>query len=355
MRVLAKQELQDIVTGAGLFGAGGGGSTAEGMKLVERVLEFGKGVKLATRDEISDEQWGAVIAGVGSPKASLTRVRTHSPTTALTLLEQARGFTSSFVVPFELGAGNSLNPMLAAIQRDIPIIDGDPAGRAVPEIQLSTFYLGGVPIPPLALATEDGISAVIRTEEPYDTERVARAITSELGGVSAIACHAMQGVDMKRHIIAGTTTLVQRIGSLIRRTQSGGGDVAECLVRENHGYVLGKGRITTLRGETKGAFDYGIVEVDGALRVRILYQNENILAFRGGKLVAIVPDLICSIDSKGNPLTNADLREGMEITYIGFAAAPAFRTPEAFALFGGILKRLDYHDGFVPIEKLAKP
>ena len=202
MRVLAKQELQDIVTGAGLFGAGGGGSTAEGMKLVERVLEFGKGVKLATRDEISDEQWGAVIAGVGSPKASLTRVRTHSPTTALTLLEQARGFTSSFVVPFELGAGNSLNPMLAAIQRDIPIIDGDPAGRAVPEIQLSTFYLGGVPIPPLALATEDGISAVIRTEEPYDTERVARAITSELGGVSAIACHAMQGVDMKRHIIA---------------------------------------------------------------------------------------------------------------------------------------------------------
>ena len=71
--------------------------------------------------------------------------------------------------------------------------------------------------------------------------------------------------------------------------------------------------------------------------------------------MAIVPDLICSIDSKGNPLTNADLREGMEITYIGFAAAPAFRTPEAFALFGGILKRLDYHDGFVPIEKLAKP
>jgi hypothetical protein len=44
----------------------------------------------------------------------------------------------------------------------------------------------------------------------------------------------------------------------------------------------------------------------------------------------------------------------MEITYIGFAAPPAFRTPEAFALFGRILETLDYHDGFVPVEKLAK-
>ena len=39
MRILARQELQDIVIGAGLFGAGGGGSTAEGLKLVERALQ----------------------------------------------------------------------------------------------------------------------------------------------------------------------------------------------------------------------------------------------------------------------------------------------------------------------------
>jgi hypothetical protein len=118
--------------------------------------------------------------------------------------------------------------------------------------------------------------------------------------------------------------------------------------------MLGKGRIRTLRGETKGAFDYGIVEVDGDLRIKVLYQNENMLAFRDGKLLAIVPDLICSIDDRGNPLTNADLREGMEITYLGFAAFQPFRTPESFALFGQILKALDYHDGFVPIEKLAQ-
>ena len=155
MRKLGKPEMHNIVIGAGLFGAGGGGSTAEGMKLVEKVLEFGSGVDLATIEEIPDDCWGAVIAGVGSPLASLTRVRTYSPTYALELLEESGDFKSSFVIPFELGAGNSLNPMLVAVQRKIPIVDGDPAGRAVPEIQMSNFYLGEIPLSPLSLATED--------------------------------------------------------------------------------------------------------------------------------------------------------------------------------------------------------
>ena len=353
MRTLGKQELQDIVIGAGLLGAGGGGSTAEGMKLVERVLEFSPGVTLAPPEEVPDAAWGAVIAGVGSPKASLTRVRTHSPSAALTLLEQTAGFSSLFVMPFELGAGNSLNPMLAAAQRDIPIIDGDPAGRAVPELQMTLFHLGAIPIHPLALATEDGISAVIRTRNPHDVERVARAITAELGGVAAIACHAMQARDMKRHIIAGTTTHVQRIGASIRQAQRQGGDVAARLVREFGGCVLGKGKIAALRGETRGAFDYGVTEVAGELPIKVLYQNENMLAFRDGKLRAVVPDLICSIDEKGNPLTNADLREGMAITFIGFPAPSLFRTPESFELFAHILGPLGYKDGFVPLEELA--
>ncbi|MEW5818042.1 MAG: DUF917 domain-containing protein, partial [Spirochaetota bacterium] len=305
MRKLGKQAMQDIVIGAGLFGAGGGGSTAEGMQLVERILDFGSGVDLATIDEIKAHEWGAVIAGVGSPKASLTRVRTYSPAYALDLLENTCGFKSSFVIPFELGAGNSLNPMLAAVQKNIPIVDGDPAGRAVPELQINTFYLGGIALAPLALSTEDKISAVIRTEKPYDTERVARAITAELGGVAAIACHAMQGKDMRKHIISGTTSLAEKIGRTIRKAQTQGEDAAENLVKNFNGYILGKGRITSIKGETKGGFDFGVVTVEGALPIRVQYKNENMLAFRGEKLLAVVPDLICSLDERGNPLTNA--------------------------------------------------
>ena len=166
MRRLSRGQLQNIVIGAGLLGAGGGGSIQEGLQLVDRILEFDSGVDLALIEEISDESWGAVILGMGSPRASLENVRKNSPGYALRLLEQTIGNECGFVVPFELGAGNSMNPMLAAAQRKIPIVDGDPAGRAVPELHMNLFQLNGVPITPLALTTEDRISAIIRTEKP---------------------------------------------------------------------------------------------------------------------------------------------------------------------------------------------
>ena len=49
---------------------------------------------------------------------------------------------------------------------------------------------------------------------------------------------------------------------------------------------------------------------------------------------------------------NAEIEEGMEITYVGFAADPMFRTPEAFGLFSVALDAAGYEGGFVPIEEL---
>ncbi len=353
MRKLGENQLRDIVIGAGLLGAGGGGSTAEGMKLVDRVLEYGDGVQLASPEELPATSWGAVIAGVGSPKSSLTRVRSVSPTLALDLLAKEVNKDFSFVIPFELGAGNSLNPMLAAIQKNIPMVDGDPCGRAVPEIHMTTFYLGGIPVTPLALATEDKIMAVIWAPEAYDAERVTRAITAELSGVSAIAAQAMNGQDLQRLVIPGTTTLVEQIGRTIRETRSSRGDIAAALSKRFRGRQLAKGRIVELAGETRGGFDFGRAQIGGELPARIHFQNENMIAFRNDELLAIVPDLICCIDRDGNPLTNADLQKGMEVTYIGFPAQLPFRKPEVYGLFTHILEQLGYREGFRPIEELA--
>ncbi|NQV07781.1 DUF917 family protein [bacterium] len=103
MRELKKTEMSDISVGAGLLGAGGGGAVSEGLKMVDRVLKFGDSVALADIDEIDDESWGAVIAGMGSPVASRLRPRTWSLTWAMQLLGETLGFDPAFVIPFELG------------------------------------------------------------------------------------------------------------------------------------------------------------------------------------------------------------------------------------------------------------
>jgi DUF917 family protein len=76
------------------------------------------------------------------------------------------------------------------------------------------------------------------------------------------------------------------------------------------------------------------------------------VAYRGERVLATVPDLICAVDDKGNPLTNADIKKNMEITYIGYPAYPAFRTPAAVDLFKDILTGMEHHDEFRPIEEL---
>jgi len=353
MRKLREQQLRDIVIGAGLLGGGGGGSTAEGLKLVDRLLEFSDSVDLASPEELPVSAWGAVIAGVGSPRASLARVRSKSPAVALELLAQATGKDFSFVIPFEVGAGNSLNPMLAAAKRGIPIVDGDPCGRAVPEIYMTTFHLGGVPITPIALATEEDISAVIRAAKPEDAERVTRAITAELAGVSAIAAQPMSAAELKRLVIPGTTTLIEEVGRAIREAKAKGKDVAAAILERFHGFALGKGRVAKVSGETKGGFDFGTVVLRGELPLEVHFQNESMIALREGRLLAVVPDLICCLDREGNPLTNADLEEGMELSYVGFAAQPQFRTREVHELFKPILRHLGYEKGFQPLEQLA--
>ncbi len=352
MRTIGREQMLDISVGGGFLGAGGGGSVSEGAKLVDRILQFGTGVELASADEIDDDAWGAVVAGMGSPVASKSNPRTYSPTWAMDTLAEAMGFEPSFVIPFETGAGNSLTPMQVAIQKSIPVVDGDPVGRAVPQIDMTTFHLGRIGISPLGLANEDRITAVLRTESSYDMERVARAISSELGGVAAIACYAMQGADMKRHIIRDTTTLCEGIGATIRRTQAEGGDVAAVLLERFDAYLLGRGIVASVESGIRGGFDFGRVELRGDLPLDVAFQNENMVASRDGEVLATVPDLICAVDGRGVPVTNADVVEGMEITYLGMAANPAFRTAEAFALFSKALDVLGFREDFIPIENL---
>lgn len=354
MRRLAEESLRNIVVGAGLFGAGGGGSIKEGMKIVDHILQFDDGVDLIEASEAGNTDWGAVIAGMGSPKASLELARTFSPTIALEYLEKELNFTSSFVIPFEIGAGNSLNPMLAAVHKKIPIVDGDPCGRAVPQVDMTTFFIGGLSISPFALTTEDGIRIMIYSNKPSDIERIGRAITTELQGVSATSCHAMNGKDLKRLIIPGTTTMVENLGETIKKCQKSHEEVTARIVQEYDGYILGKGRVSSIDIETRDAFDFGTVNIEGEIPVKVLFKNENIIAYRDGKVIAIVPDLICAISKDGMPLTNADITNGMEVTYLGFKANDKFRNRQVFEMFSQILKAMKYTGPFIPIEEIYK-
>ena len=82
-------------------------------------------------------------------------------------------------------------------------------------------------------------------------------------------------------------------------------------------------------------------------------QNENLIARVNGEVKAIVPDLICIMDSESaEPITTESLRYGQRVTVVAVSVPAIMRTPEALAVFGPRAFGLD--EPFTPIESLER-
>ena len=73
MRKLHKQDIIEILYGATLLGAGGGGSLSQGLGMLDRLEASGENIELDLLDlcEIGDNEYAAMVAGLGSPVAIL--------------------------------------------------------------------------------------------------------------------------------------------------------------------------------------------------------------------------------------------------------------------------------------------
>ena len=82
----------------------------------------------------------------------------------------------------------------------------------------------------------------------------------------------------------------------------------------------------------------------------IYFQNENLLVEHDGKAIMTVPDITCYYNAKtGEPLTNADIEEGMEIC-LGAIKAPAawWKNPNMFEIWKPFLANVGYEGGNIP-------
>lgn len=351
MRVLGETELKDVVYGATLLGAGGGGSPKNGMQLVKSILEIAKEVKIVNPDEVPDYSTICVVAGMGAPEVLLKRGWENEDVPALKLMEQVSGRKMDYIIAVETGGFNSISPLHAAAASGVPAIDADGVGRAIPQLEMTMFSVHNLPIAPVTLADASGNSAVLYPIDPPMAEKMARGITVAFGMKAGIACNLMAGWQMKRAAIAGTYTMAERVGRAMREAREKEKDPVEAVMKATGGFEIARGKVTKKEVETRGGFDYGKVYVAG---IRVDYKNENMIAWRAGKPITISPDLICWMTTDGWPLTNADITEGLEVAVIGIKAYERWRTPEGLTVFRPVLAELGYAKKYIPIEELLK-
>lgn len=353
-KVLSYQDLNDMIYGAALLGAGGGGSITQGLRIIKEIVDSGKEVLMADPSEIRDEELAVVSAGMGSPLAAKYGWRNeHLP--AFDLLEKFLSRRIDYVVPIEIGAGNVAVPVHTAAFKGRVLVDGDGAGRAIPELELTTFDIYGVPISPMSISDWEGNGAILFTKDAMTAEKISRHITVAFEGVAGIALYLMNGKIAKEVTIPGTLTLSMRIGNVLRRCREKEVDPAEVLRKELNAYILGSGKVISKTMKTVGGFDIGLVEIaeDRGSKLRVHLKNENIIAEREGRILAMAPDLVCWLSHDCVPLTNTDIEVGMNVWIIGFKAHEKLRTEKALKAFEHLYTDVGFKTRYVPIEELV--
>jgi DUF917 family protein len=324
--------------------------------VANRILRA-KTVRLVPLADVPDRAKVVSVAGMGSPQAMLRTPFTTEARQAFDALSREAAPGTRYVIPLETSGFNFLTPMTVAASRAVSVIDADAAGRAIPQLNQTLFFSRKVPLAPLALADAKGRSIVIRTEEYALGEKAAISALEYFGWSAGLACYPMIGRTAKRAAVAGTISLARAVGRAVRRATLSKTDPLQALLSVTGGWELLRGTVDRFESETVGSYTFGNVEVAGkgteaGARLRVKSINENMIAWKNGRLAAVAPDRICFLRPDGRAITNADLAHGDEIAVFVIEAQQNWRTKGATALFTPTLSAMGYKGPFVPAGRL---
>ena len=339
---LDEAKLEALAIGAGILGTGGGGNPYYGKLHVRRLLRKGRRIRIVAPDEVPDDALVVSVGGMGAPTIGIERIhRGDEPLVALRALEQHLGRPATHLVPGEIGGANALRPMAVGALAGLPVVDGDGMGRAFPELQMDTFAIYGVPATPAALADiYHNVVLFPWLRDAITLERYARAVTIQMGGAAGFAFPAMTGSELRRVVIPFTVTLAVELGEAVLSARRRHRDPIEAALAVSGGCLLFRGKIVDVERRLAAGFARGTVRLEGLAedrgsQLRIDFQNENLIAYRDGEVVAVVPDLICLVDLEtAEPVTTEVVRYGLRVAVLGIPAPASLRTPQALAVVG---------------------
>ncbi|MGD2248103.1 MAG: DUF917 domain-containing protein [Candidatus Methanofastidiosia archaeon] len=350
-----QKDLENVVIGACFLASGGGGALSEGKKIIDNIMEFSKTIAVVDHTEVKDNELSTVVAGVGSPEAGEKSIFKHSPRTAFDAMANSIQKSISHVLPVEIGAVNTLAPMLVAAGNNISIVDGDGAGRAVPQMEMTTYATQNVSVFLSTLANEKGYSMTVLAENAQDLEIKVRKIISDcekFKDTAAIVTWVMDGKKLKKPgtIIPHTLKLAKDVGTALKKDNPVE-KVFKVLDMHNLCYwLITKGKVAKVESKEKGGFDYGRAIIEGDKRVVLDFVNESLAAVIDSGHVVLAPHSICCMTLDGTPLSNADLLdmykkgETPDVALIGIEARSELQTPAIVKSFVDLVEKVFVKD-----------
>lgn len=378
-------DLEAIAAGAAILASGGGGSYGDACTILGQLAQQGTFTPVTVKD-YDGATPACVLAIMGSPDAAdgltLAAIQ-NSITNTSQVFEQATGWPLGCLIPVEIGPINSLVPLIGAgmSRGTIYVVNGDGAGRAVPELPQTTFTGSPQLAPcPCALASDAPPSplvesAVLGAPTADKVETLAGGVVGGFGGYSGIAMwpsNKGNGYALSGNYIPGTLEQARQLGLSLLKAQTPPSTAAVAanitqLTGRAAQAVLTNFYITAVTQSTSStsSLDSGVIRLDNAqdpsqsTATHYLYNlNENLIMYSTASTSPdiIAPDSICYYsESTGRGFSNAsdDLAiyfnaatgqsTGKQVSVIQVATAQElYNTPGVVASFAALLRNIGY-------------
>jgi len=355
-------DIVDLCRGSVFLATGGGGDPYVSQILVQEALKKHGPVDLVPLSRVPDDAFVVAIGEVGAPTVSLEQLPIGDECLdVVDRFEEWVGRKISHIVSFEVGGANSVIPLIAAAAKNIPLIDGDGMGRALPEAQMMTFAIEGVRPTPAVAVDYAGGAVFFDTRDTLLYERQIRNIAMAMGGMVFTAEHPMTAEQARRAIVPGTISFALQVGRTLAENYGNAKHVEAPLKalfeRSDYGVLkhLYTGKIVDINRKVVGGFDVGeaIIESVGSDRppMTLSIKNEFLVATIGDKVVASVPDLITMVDHEtSSPINSERVHYGQRVTVFGIGCPPHYRTERALEVVAPRAFGFDFD--YQPIEKL---
>lgn len=357
MRELTLSDLEMLEIGSGILGTGGGGDPYIGKLMAKEQLLRGKSITLISADEIENNSEILPVAMMGAPVIMIEKIPSGNEVMkSLNYYEHVLGKKVNYVTPIEIGGVNSTIPLVVSALTGKPVLDGDGEGRAFPELQMVTFHLGGVDASPVAMFDERGNNNIVIASDNLWAEKIARAVTVRFGGSAYISLYHMTANVYKKWAVKNTITKCIDIGIALSDAKKSGGNRLDRLLDETDGTHIFTGKIVEIQRRVEKGFARGSTIIEGSedfrgKKMKIEFQNENLIAELDGRVIATVPDLITIIDIDSSlAITTEHLKYGFRVNVIAMKCDEKWRTNKGLEIVGP--KYFGYSVEYKPIEAL---
>jgi DUF917 family protein len=365
------QDAEDLILGCLILGTGGGGNAERGKQLFEQAMKEGLEISWTDAGQIPDDALTVQPYGMGSvapvSKETLEEIESaglKETVGLLSMVEAVRelglylGKPIGCLVPAEPGAANLPEPLVVGARLGIPVVDGDYAGRCVPEEMQTTPFLTGKHSYPFASVDRWGDVTICKhTQNPLMLERIGKMLAVAAYEGTSIAATPLYGKEMKEILVGGTITRCLKIGRAIQKARKEGSDPVEAAIKAAEGWRLFEGKVVKKDWEDSRGYMFAEITIHGSgnwkgHELKVWVKNENHVSWLDGKPWVCSPDLLTLAYKDGRGTSNATIAEGEEVAAIGIKGVAAFRSPFGLDHASGP-RYFGFDIDYTPIEDLV--